>query len=129
LKTKLAILISFSILLTIAFASSRLLFSHKKKRVTVRFDYDFRLTPACSPKLTRECVKRFNVYDISGGSRVQLFSIPVSPAAVGLVKGIGGTSQPLPLAAGEHLLGVTAQSPQGAESEAGLCTATFKVKN
>jgi hypothetical protein len=127
LKTKLAILLSFSILLTIAFAGSRLLSSHAK-RVTVRFDYDFRQTPACSPRLTRECVRQFNIYDISSGRRM-LFSIPVSPAAVGSVKGISGTSQPLPIAAGEHLLGVTAQSSDGAESEVSLCTTTVKVKN
>jgi hypothetical protein len=106
-----------------------MLLSPHKKRVTVGFDYDFRLTPACSPMLTRECVKQFNVYDISGGRRMRLFSIPVSPGAVSLVKGISGTSQPLPLAAGEHSLGVTAQSPDGAESEVGLCTTTVKVKN
>jgi hypothetical protein len=128
LKTKLAIPLSFSILLAIIFASAMLLSPHEK-RVTVRFDYDFRLTPACSPMLTRNCVKQFNVYDVSGGRRIQLFSIPVSPGAVGLVKGISGTSQPVPLAAGEHSLSVTAQSPDGSESEASLCTTTVRVKN
>jgi hypothetical protein len=127
LKTKLQILLPFSVLLVIAFASSVVLFS-QKKRVTVSFDYDFRLTPACPPTLTRKCVEQFNVYDISGGTRMQLFSIPVPPGAIGFVKGIRGTSQPLRLAAGEHILGLTAQSPDGAQSEPSLCTTTVIVK-
>lgn len=128
LNTKLRVLILFAVLLVIAFAGSVVLFS-QKKRVSVSFDYDFRLTPPCSPTLTRKCVKQFNVYDISGGGRIRLLSIPAPPGAVGFVKGIRGTSLPLRLAAGEHILGVTAQSPEGSESDPSLCTTTVIVKH
>src|SRR5882762_7249792 len=62
--------------------------------VTVTFDYNFGLTPACSDKVTDDCVKQFNVYDISAGveKRTRLFTIPVNPASKGIVKGISGTS-------------------------------------
>jgi hypothetical protein len=100
----------------------------RKHTITIKFDYDFRLTPACSQGLTKKCVKRFNVYDISAGNRILLFSIPVPDGTVGFVRGISVTSPPLPFAPGKHILAVTAQSADGTESVTNACTTVFKVK-
>jgi hypothetical protein len=100
----------------------------RRHKITVKFDYDFRLTPACSQGLTTKCVKRFNVYDISAGNRILLFSIPVPDNTVGFVQGISVTSPPLPFAPGKHTIAVTAQSADGAESGTNVCTVTFNVK-
>jgi len=100
----------------------------RKRRVTVTFDYDFKSSPACSATSTLKCVQQFNVYDITGRRRELLFSIPVRGVASGLVKGIRGTSQPLPLLPGKHVLAVTAQSADGSESDANACTTTVNVK-
>ena len=61
-----------------------------KHTISCTFDYDFRITPACSPKVTEGCVQQFNLYDISAGipKRVKLGSIPVPAGASGFVKGI-----------------------------------------
>jgi hypothetical protein len=100
----------------------------RKHTITIKFDYDFRLTPACSQGLTKKCVKRFNVYDISAGNRILLFSIPVPDDTVGFVRGISVTSPPLPFAPGKHILAVTAQSADGTESVTNACKTAFKVK-
>jgi hypothetical protein len=100
-----------------------------KRAITVRFDYDFRLSPACLTPTTKKCVKLFNVYDITGGKHEWLFSIPVPTQASGLVKGITGTSQPLALDPGKHVLAVTAESADNAESETKVCTTTIYVSS
>jgi hypothetical protein len=98
----------------------------RKRRVTVSFNYDFNLSHACSLTLTKNCVKQFNVYDATDEEQVKLFSIPVPADAAGLVKGITGTSPPLSLRAGEHILVVTAQAVDGTES--GAATIRIRVK-
>ena len=92
---------------------------HGKHTVTVTFDYDFRLTPACSAKVTQKCVQRFVVYDISGGpsKRIRPFFVAVPDGASGPVNGIGGRSPELDFESGKHLLAVTAQNPEGVESD------------
>jgi hypothetical protein len=115
------------ILVLAAFAGS-IAAAPRRHKITVKFDYDFRITPACSPGLTKNCVKRFNVYDISAGDRMFLFSIPVPEDTVGFVKGISVTSPPLPFAPGKHTVAVTAQSADGAESGTNVCTVTFDIK-
>jgi len=91
---------------------------HSQHTVTVTFDYDFRQTPACSAKVTRGCVARFFVYDISNGrkQRRPLFEVPLPQNARGLVKGISDTSPRLDFESGRHLLEVKALTPDGTES-------------
>ena len=98
-----------------------------KHTITVTFDYDFRLTPACSSKVSQGCVQQFNLYEISLGTakRAKLLSIPVPAGATGLVKGISATTEPLLLDSGRHKLAVSAQEPNGQESD--LTTAIVKV--
>ncbi|MGD1210703.1 MAG: hypothetical protein ABR973_05020 [Candidatus Acidiferrales bacterium] len=95
-----------------------------KHSVAVKFDYDFRLTPACTAKIKKGCVQQFVVYDISAGEakRSKLFTIPAPQDATGAVTGIAGTSPPLSFESGKHLLEVVAQYPDGTESQARACT-------
>jgi hypothetical protein len=104
------------------------LFPRHDRTITVAFDYDFRLNPACSSTLTKKCVKEFNVYDITSGGRTKLFSIPAPAGAVGKVKGISGTSPGIQLVAGKHIFAVTAESAEGMESDSSACATTVKVK-
>jgi hypothetical protein len=100
-----------------------------KHTISCTFDYDFRITPACSPKVTEGCVQQFNLYDISAGipKRVKLASIPVPAGASGFVKGISATTDPLLFESGRHLLAVTAQMPNGLESDFTKCTTIVKI--
>ena len=98
------------------------------RRVTVTFNYDFNLIPACSLTLTKNCIKQFNVYDATDKKHDKLFSIPVPVDAAGFVKGITGTSPPLSLGAGEHIVAVTAQEADGTESDSGACTIRIRIK-
>ena len=87
-----------------------------KHTIVVTFDYDFTAVPACSEKVTKKCIAKFVVYDISGEKPYKLFTIPVPAGATGKVKGISGESQPLLFESGKHLLGVSAQRESGQES-------------
>jgi hypothetical protein len=85
--------------------------------VTVNFDYDFTRTPACSPKVSgKNCIKQFDVYDISG-KRYKLFSIPAPAGASGVVKSITGESPRRVFEPGKHIIAVTAEDATGTESE------------
>lgn len=85
--------------------------------VRVNFDYDFTKVPACSPNVAaKNCIKRFDVYDISGGLH-KLFSIPAPAGATGVVKGITGQSPRRVFEPGTHIIAVTAESATGGESE------------
>lgn len=97
--------------------------------IRLTFDYDFRLTPACSPKVTQECVQQFNFYDISMGiaNREKLGSIPVPAGATGLVKGISAKTEPFLFGPGRHRLAVSAQMPDGTESDLSKCTTIVKI--
>ena len=97
--------------------------------IKVTFDYDFAVTPACSAKVTQKCVKQFNVYEISQGieKRTKLGSIPVPVGAVGFVKGISGATEPFLLDPGRHRLAVSAQMPDGTESDLRLCITIVQV--
>jgi hypothetical protein len=99
-----------------------------KRRIIVTFDYDFRLNPACSPTLTKNCIRQFNVYDKAAEGRIKLFSIPVPVGATGFIKGITGAGPPILLTAGEHTLAVTAESADGFESDSDACTTRIQVK-
>ena len=97
--------------------------------ITVTFDYNFAVTPACSPTLTQKCVKQFNVYDISAGitKRTQIGSIPVPSSATGRVKGISGTTESFLFYPGRHRLAVSAQMSDGTESDLLLCTLMVQI--
>jgi hypothetical protein len=97
--------------------------------ITFTFDYDFRLTPACSPKATRECVQQFNLYEISPGiqNRVRPGSTPAPVGATGFVKGISATTKPFLWVPGKHRLAVSAQTPDGWESDLNACTTLVKI--
>jgi hypothetical protein len=127
LKVKLTIPRTLLAIFLLAFVSLFLIIP-SKRRITVTFDYDFRLTPACSLTLTKNCVKQFDVYDMNAEGREKLFSIPVPGGAAGFAKGITGTGPPILLTAGEHRLAVTAESADGLESDPGACTTRIQVK-
>jgi hypothetical protein len=93
-----------------------------KHTITVTFDYDFTATHACSPKITKKCIAKFVVYDISGDKPYKLFTIPVPADATGPVKGVSGESQPLLFESGKHKLAVTAQNDKGEESNSYAAT-------
>jgi hypothetical protein len=93
-------------------------------KISFTFDYDFRVTPACSKEITKACVQRFNFYDISQGmaKRVKLGSMPVPAGASGLVKGISSTTEAMLFNSGRHMVAVAAQTSDGAESDLSKCS-------
>jgi hypothetical protein len=97
--------------------------------IMVTFDYDFAVTPACSPTVTKKCVKQFNIYDISPGITrgTKIGSVPVPSNAMGLVKGISGQSEAFLFDPGKHRLAVSAQMPDGTESDLRLCTVMVQI--
>jgi len=97
--------------------------------ILVTFDYDFAVTPACSPTVTQKCVKQFNIYDISPGipKRTMIGSIAVPLNATGLVRGISGKTEPFQFNPGRHRLAVSAQMPDGTESDLRLCSVMVQI--
>ena len=96
--------------------------------ITVQFDYDFTKTPACTSKVTKACVQKFNVYDISGEKPYLLFSVPVPQNAQGMMKGITATSPRMWFAIGKHRIGVSAQMPDGEKSPPRDCKVIIEIK-
>jgi hypothetical protein len=98
--------------------------THGPHTVTVTFDYDFRLTPACSTKVPKNCVQQFIAYDISAGikSATMLFPIALPTNPVGAVHGITAISPKLDFESGKHLISVSAMGPDGKHSNKSLCT-------
>lgn len=98
---------------------------------TIRFtfNYDFRLTPACSKKVKVACVQQFNFYDISQGpdKRVKLGSMPAKPGAKKMEKNISGTSDPQVFNSGRHRVAVAAQLADGRESDVGQCSVVVTI--
>ena len=97
--------------------------------ITFTFDYDFSITPACSPKITKACIQQFNFYDISQGisKRVKLGSTSVPTGATGFRPGISGTTDPILFNSGRHLVAVSAQMPDGTESDLRKCATIVKI--
>jgi len=100
-----------------------------QRTVTVTFDYDFSVFPPCSAKVTKKCIQQFNVWEVSAPKPIFLFSIPVSPDAKGLVKGITGTAtKKRALFTGPHRFGVSAKMPPpGGESNPYQCMVFAQV--
>ena len=100
-----------------------------QRTVSVTFDYDFSTFPPCSAKVTKKCIQQFNVWEVSAPTPIFLFSIPVSPDAKGLVKGITGTAtKKRALFTGPHRFGVSAKMlPPGGESDPYQCMVFAQV--
>jgi hypothetical protein len=109
----------FAVVVIAAFAAAAAQTELNKHSITVKFDYDFTKTPACSATITKKCVKQFNVYDSSAGykRRTKLFSIPAPAGETKLVQGITGTSPQLVFEPGQHRIGATAETAEGVESD------------
>jgi hypothetical protein len=95
--------------------------------LTVTLNYDFTTDNACSATVTKACVQQFNIYDVTSGTPVKLFSVPAPSGAAAAVTGITGTSALLPLKSGVHIFGATAQMADGTESSPNASTATATV--
>jgi hypothetical protein len=98
-----------------------------KHAIAITFDYDFTAMHACSPKVSKKCIAKFVVYDISGKKPYKLFTIPVPADATGPVKGISGQSEPLLFESGKHQLAVTAQKDSGEESSTYACSVWITI--
>jgi hypothetical protein len=98
--------------------------------ITVRFNYDFRITPACTAGTKEGCVQEFVVYDVSAGAanRRRLASKSVGAWASGNVTDIVITSPRLAFEIGKHLIAVVARTPDGTESDVSRCTIWLKFK-
>ena len=96
--------------------------------LTVTFNYDFSTDNACSASLTTACLKQFNIYDLTTGTPVKLFSITAPAGDNTAVTGLGGTSGLISLTSGVHTFGATAQMADGTESSPNASTATATVK-
>lgn len=92
--------------------------------VTVSLNYDFSADGACSATVTKSCLQQFNIYDVTTGTPVKLFSVPAPAGASAAVTGITGTSGALVLKSGVHTFGATAQMADGTESSPNASTAT-----
>jgi hypothetical protein len=95
-----------------------------KHSITVKFDYDFRITPACTVSSPKNCVQEFVVYDISAGStsRTKLASASPPAGAKGLVKSISITTPSLLFESGKHRIAVVARTSGKVESDVNKCT-------
>lgn len=106
--------------------------SQSRHTITFTFDYDFRATPACSPQDKKDCVQKFNFYDISLGiaKKVPLGSLPAPAGAtgLGLMKGISFTTERRLFRSGKHMVAVSAQLENGLESDPQKCTAIVKMR-
>ncbi|HEY2353234.1 MAG TPA: hypothetical protein VGH83_12025 [Candidatus Acidoferrum sp.] len=92
--------------------------------VTATLNYDFTVDAACSSSVTTNCLKQFNIYDITTGTPVKLFSVAAPSGATAAVTGITGTSALLTLHSGVHIFAATAQMADGTESNPNASTAT-----
>lgn len=104
--------------------------THSLHSITLRFDYDFSKTPACSAKVTKDCVKQFVAYDISAGvrQRRKLFEIPVPTDPKNQPTPIAATSPTkLDFETGKHLIAVVAQGANGVESKHRACTTWIDI--
>ncbi len=114
------ILLILSVVLSTGVAQSQ----EVEHTITFTFDYDFSVTPACSPKVRTACIQQFVFYDISRGvaKRVKLGSTPVPAGANGLVRRISGKSDSLVFNSGRHIVAVSAQMADGSESDLTRCS-------
>lgn len=105
------------------------LHSQSTHKITFSFDYDFGITPPCSSRVKQECVQQFILYDISAGipKRVKLATFAAPDGATGFVKGISGKTESLLFNPGKHMLAISAQMPNGLETDLSKCTTIVKI--
>jgi hypothetical protein len=98
-------------------------------KISFTFDYDFRVTPACSKEIVKKCVQGFIFYDISQGiaKRVKLGSMAVPAGASGLVQGISATTEAMVFNPGRHRVAVAAQTVEGTESDLSKCNTIVQI--
>lgn len=103
--------------------------SQSTHKITFTFDFDFSITPACSAEIKEACVQQFNFYDISAGipKRVKLGSFASPAGATEHVKGMSVTTKSLTFKPGRHMFAVSAQMPNGMESDLSKCTTIVKI--
>lgn len=100
----------------------------KPHKISVKFDYNFAPMHACPARPSAPCIKRFDVYNLTDtGQRILLFSIPAPAGAKSAVRGIAGTSKPLVFAPGQHLIGVSAVTNRGTQSDPHACSVMVDV--
>jgi hypothetical protein len=100
----------------------------KTRVIGVKFLYDFSKVPGCPAKNAKQCVKQFNVYNLTDtGKRFLLFSIPAPKGANGKSQSISGKSKPLVLEPGKHLIAVSAVDNQGHETKPQACSEMVEV--
>ena len=97
--------------------------------VIATLDYDFKHLHSCSEKETTNCVKQFNIYELTGGPTPmrKLFSFPAPSGEKKLKKKITGISGAVDLMPGVHMFGASAEMADGSESDPKACTALGKV--
>jgi hypothetical protein len=123
-KRKMAILSSCLLAVSLTQAAPGQPATTGQHTVTVTLNYDFTADNACSASVTKSCLQQFNIYDLTSGAPVKLFSVPAPAGANGPVTGVTGTSGLLALKSGVHIFGATAQMADGTESSPNASTAT-----
>ena len=96
--------------------------------ISVAFNYDFTKTPACNATVTKNCVAKFQVFDISLPEKPYLlFTIAVPEGATGKKNLIKAASPRLSFVIGKHRLGVSAVTVEGLRSDPALCSTIVTV--
>jgi hypothetical protein len=98
-------------------------------KLLVTFRYDFTIERACKENQTGNCVKQFNVYDITDpNAPVRLFSIAAGRKVKRVQYLVKAQSNLLSISDGMHTFAATAQWANGAESDPKACTTTVAVR-
>ena len=127
MKNKFSVLILAVILAMLAIAALPVVAAPPTHTVTVTLNYDFTVDNGCSSTVTTGCLKQFNIYDITTGTSVKLFSIPAPAGASTALTGITGSQTGVTLKSGIHTFAATAVMADGTESSPNASTATATV--
>jgi hypothetical protein len=87
--------------------------------ITIKCNYDFSRVRACSPGITRRCVKDFVIFKKDGKSKweTKILTIPAPSGATEFINGITATIPAKNLKPGTYSLGVAAFGANGRQSE------------
>lgn len=92
---------------------------------TVTGTYDFTVNNACSATVTTNCLKQFNVYDVTGTTRIKLGSVTAPAGANTATAAVSGSFTIPAIVAGVHSFGISAQMADGTESDPKAPGVTF----
>lgn len=92
--------------------------------INVSGTYDFTVNNACSATVLTQCVKQFNVYDVTSATPVKLGSITAPSGANTATAAVAGSFTIPALVAGIRSFSFTAQMADGTESDPKAPTAT-----